>query len=148
MKFFIFAKSFFKVFLNRRNFSSKIFGGFRHVWVLRNDSMPFLKNKVMNFISVRYKPRAKINWKKQLRFPIPDTYLGIWIKDKIYTWKAQSKIIDPSDMDFKLQKNEDWLKDSMEKFSDISSDYTIESIYNKERERVSRTSSIMSKLCS
>ena len=47
-------------------------------------------------------------------------------------------------MDFKLQKNEDWLKDSMEKFSDIASDYIIESIYNKERERVSRTSSIMS----
>ena len=42
MKFFIFAKSFFKVFLNRRNFSSKIFGGFRHVSVLRNDSIPFL----------------------------------------------------------------------------------------------------------
>ena len=47
-------------------------------------------------------------------------------------------------MDFKLQKNEDWLKDSMQKFSDVASDYIIESIYNKERERVSRTSSIMS----
>ena len=67
---------------------------------------------------------------------------------KIYYWNEQSKTINPSDMDFKLQKNEDWLKDSMEKFSDIASDYIIESIYNKERERVSRTSSIMSKLCS
>ena len=81
---------------------------------------------------------------KQLGIPIAETYLGIWLKDKIYNWKAQSKRIDPSDMDFKLQKNEDWLKDSMEKFSDIASDYIIESIYNKERERVSRTSSIMS----
>ena len=74
----------------------------------------------------------------------------IWEFDskKIYDWNEQSKTINPSDMDFKLQKNEDWLKDSMEKFSDIASDYIIESIYNEERDRVCRTSFFTSKLCS
>ena len=88
------------------------------------------------------------NSKETIRFSIPGLYLGNWLKEKIYDWKEQSKTIDSSEMDFKLQKNEDWLKDSIEKFSDIASEYIIKSIYNKERERVSRTSSIRSKLCS